>query len=87
MGRSKKIEDAILVNVSIVYIDNLTIDKLTSLHFAKRSQYHKDALSISLIWFNLLQQDWGIDELIYRGIISYLHQLKIINFDSLNITI
>ncbi len=59
---------------SIYWIDNLSFEKFQRLRHVER--YDKSDLEKALSWFDDVQRDWGISEIVFRAITEYARELS-----------
>lgn len=55
------------IQTSIFTIGDLTVKKFKSLKFAKK-RYSESEIKKMIQWFNEAQQDWGVNDIIFRSI-------------------
>lgn len=73
-GNKKEPEKATPICMSFSYIDNLSMDTFIKLDgFLKK--YEFVSFEKALEWFDASQKEWGIQEMIFRGLNLYVEKL------------
>lgn len=68
-GHYNQPNDAQSVKWNISFIENVTIDEFNQLNNSRH--YNINEVQQSIAWFNKMQKQWGITEMILRGVQSY----------------